>query len=57
MAGKELRGHGGGGANSGINSDMRMFWDGSYTVIVTGNYDAPAADELTHRLCEFLARQ
>lgn len=57
VAGKEVRGHGGGGANSGINSDMRIFWDGSYTVIVMSNYDAPAADELNHKISLFLARQ
>ncbi|MDQ3802440.1 MAG: serine hydrolase [Acidobacteriota bacterium] len=57
LSGKEVRGHGGGGANSGINSDMRIFWDGSYTVIVMSNYDAPAADELNHKICLFLARQ
>jgi CubicO group peptidase (beta-lactamase class C family) len=55
--GKEVRGHGGGGPNSGVDSELRIFWDGSYTVIVLGNYDAPAATRLTHELCTFLARQ
>jgi D-alanyl-D-alanine carboxypeptidase len=54
---KEIRGHSGGGANSGINSSMEIFWDGSYTVIVLGNYDSPAAEDLAHKICEFLARQ
>jgi CubicO group peptidase (beta-lactamase class C family) len=55
--GKEIRGHSGGGANSGINSSLEMFRDGSYTVVVTANYDAPAAEDLAHKICEFLARQ
>ncbi|HEV2801235.1 MAG TPA: serine hydrolase domain-containing protein [Pyrinomonadaceae bacterium] len=54
---KEIRGHSGGGANSGVNSSLLMFWDGSYTVVVTGNYDAPAAENLAHKICDFLARQ
>jgi CubicO group peptidase (beta-lactamase class C family) len=55
--GREIRGHSGGGANSGVNSSLIMFWDGSYTVVVTGNYDAPAAEDLAHKICDFLARQ
>jgi CubicO group peptidase (beta-lactamase class C family) len=55
--GREIRGHSGGGANSGVNSSLDMFWDGSYTVVVTGNYDAPAAENLAHKISEFLARQ
>jgi CubicO group peptidase (beta-lactamase class C family) len=57
LNGKEVRGHSGGGGNSGINSDLEMFWDGSYTVIVLGNYDAPAAQDLDRKICAFLARQ
>jgi CubicO group peptidase (beta-lactamase class C family) len=57
FGGKEVRGHGGGGANSGIDSELAIFWDGSYTVIVLGNYDAPAAARLTHQLCDLLATQ
>jgi hypothetical protein len=55
--GREIRGHSGGGANSGVNSSLIMFWDGSYTVVVTGNYDAPAAEDLAHKISDFLARQ
>ena len=57
VSGREIRGHGGGGANSGINSVLEMFWNGSYTVIVLGNYDSPAAEDLAHKICEFLALQ
>ncbi|HZT42713.1 MAG TPA: serine hydrolase domain-containing protein [Chthonomonadaceae bacterium] len=55
--GRSVRGHNGGGPNSGINSDLEMFWDGSYTVIVMGNYDAPAAQDLATKICTFLSRQ
>ena len=57
IGGKSVRGHSGGGANSGINSDLEMFWDGSYTVAVMGNYDAPAAQDLARGILEFLAKQ
>jgi CubicO group peptidase (beta-lactamase class C family) len=55
--GKSVRGHSGGGPNHGINSDLEVFWDGSYTVVVLGNYDAPAAQGLAGEIVEFLARQ
>ena len=53
--GKSIRGHGGGAP--GINSYLDIFWDGSYTVIVQGNYDPPAAQELGGKITRFLARQ
>lgn len=49
-------GHGGGGANSGINCDMKIFADGSFTVIVMGNYDSPAADDMAYEITRLLAR-
>jgi CubicO group peptidase (beta-lactamase class C family) len=55
--GKEVRGHAGGGAHAGINSDLEIFWDGSYVVAVTGNYDAPAAQNLAKEIVKFLATQ
>lgn len=55
--GREIRGHSGGGANSGVNSSLIMFRDGSYTIAVAGNYDAPAAEDLAHKIADFLARQ
>ena len=55
MSGHSVRGHGGGAP--GINSDLKMFWDGSYTVVVMGNYDPPAAQDLAQKITEFLARQ
>lgn len=54
--GRELRGMSGGGPNSGVNSSLNIFWDGSFTVVVVGNYDAPAAEGLNHSICEFLSR-
>jgi len=55
MSGRSVRGHGGGAP--GINSDLKMFWDGSYTVVVMGNYDPPAAQDLAQKITEFLAKQ
>lgn len=55
IEGKSVRGHTGGAP--GINSCLHMFWDGSYTVIVQGNYDPPAAQELGRQISRFLARQ
>jgi D-alanyl-D-alanine carboxypeptidase len=55
MSGHVVRGHGGGAP--GINSDLKIFWDGSYTVIVMGNYDPPAAQDLSAAIARFLAKQ
>jgi CubicO group peptidase (beta-lactamase class C family) len=55
MSGHVVRGHGGGAP--GINSDLKIFWDGSYTVVVVGNYDPPAAQDLSQKIAEFLAGQ
>jgi CubicO group peptidase (beta-lactamase class C family) len=55
MGAKSVRGHGGGAP--GINSDLKIFWDGSYTVIVMGNYDPPAAQDLSAKIAQFLSRQ
>jgi CubicO group peptidase (beta-lactamase class C family) len=55
MNGKSVRGHSGGAP--GINSHLQMFWDGSYTVIVMGNYDPPAAQDLAGKISKFLSRQ
>jgi CubicO group peptidase (beta-lactamase class C family) len=55
--GKDVRGHEGGGPGAGINAELEMFWDGSYTVVVLANYDSPAALALCDRICRFLAHQ
>lgn len=55
--GHEVIGHGGGGPNSGVNTELKMFRDGSYAVAVLSNYDAPTAQELAGRITELLALQ
>jgi CubicO group peptidase (beta-lactamase class C family) len=55
--GREVIGHGGGGPNSGVNTELKIFRDGSYTVAVLSNYDAPTAQDLARRITEFLALQ
>jgi D-alanyl-D-alanine carboxypeptidase len=57
VGGKQVRGHGGGGPGSGISSELGWFLDGSYTVIVLGNYDLPGASAICQKLIGFLARQ
>lgn len=57
VGGKELRGMTGGGPSSGVNSSLEMLWSSDYTVVVVGNYDAPAAESLNYDICEFLALQ
>ena len=54
---KAVIGHGGGGANSGVDSTLLMFADASWTIIVLTNQDPPTGDDFAHGLCEFLARQ
>jgi D-alanyl-D-alanine carboxypeptidase len=55
--GRGVIGHGGGGPNSGVNAAFKMFRDGSYTVAVLSNYDAPVAQDLAERITELLALQ
>ena len=55
LDGRSVRGHSGGAP--GINSYLNIFWDGSYTVIVQGNYDPPAAQDLGGKITRFLAKQ
>lgn len=53
--GREIRGHGGGAP--GINGELQIFQDGSYTVAVLGNYDHPNALAVADEISAFLARQ
>lgn len=53
--GKSVRGHSGGAP--GINAQLDMFWDGSYTVVVVGNRDYPNASGLAAELVALLAAQ
>jgi D-alanyl-D-alanine carboxypeptidase len=57
VGGKQVRGHGGGGPGSGISSELGWFLDGSYVVIVLGNYDMPGASAIYQKLIGFLASQ
>ncbi len=57
VGGKQVRGHGGGGPGSGISSELGWFLDGSYVVIVLGNYDLPGASALYQKLIGFLSSQ
>lgn len=55
FGGKQIRGHGGGAP--GINGELQIFWDGSYTVAVLGNYDHPNAIAVAYELSALLAAQ
>jgi CubicO group peptidase (beta-lactamase class C family) len=57
VRGKTLLGHGGGGPGSGIESELTWFADGSWTLILLGNYDPPAVSELAGKIVDFLARR
>ena len=57
VGGKQVRGHGGGGPGSGISSELGWFLDGSYVVIVLGNYDMPGTSAIHQKLIGFLALQ
>jgi CubicO group peptidase (beta-lactamase class C family) len=55
MLGKHIAGHSGGGP--GMNGELRIFRDGSYTVIVLSNYDPPSATALSRQILSFLLDQ
>ncbi len=50
VGGRVAVGHGGGGGGSGMDNGFRHFTDGSYTIVVLGNGEPPAATEITRRL-------
>ena len=57
VEGRVAVGHGGGGTGSGMDSNVRHFTDGSYTVVVLANADPPMSVRLTDGLARFLAAQ
>ena len=57
IEGQQVIGHGGGGAHSGIDADLRIFWDTGLAVVVLANYDSPAASDLSTDLSGFLGRR
>jgi len=50
--GHRVIGHGGGAA--GVNSQLCMYMDLGYTVVVMSNYDPPAAGNVANKLAELL---
>jgi CubicO group peptidase (beta-lactamase class C family) len=55
--GCDVRGNSGGGPGSGIDSELHIFWEGPYTVVVLSNYDPPGGTMLARAITEFLSRQ
>jgi CubicO group peptidase (beta-lactamase class C family) len=55
--GCDVRGNSGGGPSSGIDSELHIFWEGPYTVVVMSNYDPPGGSILARGITEFLSRQ
>lgn len=56
-SGRTVRGHDGGGPQSGINSDAKIVWETGYAYAVMGNYDAPFAQAVGRDIAEILAWQ
>jgi CubicO group peptidase (beta-lactamase class C family) len=57
FSGHDVRGNSGGGPGSGIDSELHMFWDGPWTVIVLSNFDPPGGTALARNITAFLAKQ
>jgi D-alanyl-D-alanine carboxypeptidase len=57
FSGHDVRGNSGGGPGSGIDSELHIFWDGPWTVIVLSNFDPPGATALARKISAFLAAQ
>lgn len=53
----DVRGNSGGGPGSGINSELEIFWNGRFIVIVLSNLDAPSGTSIARSICTFLSRQ
>jgi CubicO group peptidase (beta-lactamase class C family) len=61
MNGRSVRGHGGGGAGYGINTEANTFWTpggeaDDFAVIILSNFDPPAGQDFSRALLEFLSR-
>ncbi|MGE5353583.1 MAG: hypothetical protein ACM3P0_15970, partial [Acidobacteriota bacterium] len=54
MWGVNMRGHSGGGSNSGIGADAEMIWNNDYDVVILGNYDLEAVRPLSLSIMRFL---
>ncbi len=62
MNGRSVRGHGGGGAGYGINTEANTLWTpggekSDYAVVILSNYDPPTTQEFSKAVWQFLARQ
>lgn len=57
MWGANLRGHSGGGGNSGIGADAEMLWDNDYYIIVLGNCDLEKVRPISFSIARFLGNQ
>lgn len=62
MNGRSVRGHGGGGAGYGINTEVNTLWtpggeESDYAVVILSNYDPPATQDFSRAVFEFLSRQ
>jgi CubicO group peptidase (beta-lactamase class C family) len=57
MWGTNIRGHSGGGSNSGIGADAEMVWNNDYYVIVLGNCDIDKVRPIALSICRFLGQQ
>lgn len=53
----EMRGHSGGGSNSGIGADAEMVWKNDYYVVVLGNIDLDDIRPLSLSIVRFLGTQ
>ena len=56
-AGVSVVGHSGGGPNSGVSSTTYASLDGEWTVVVLGNMDPPAPEDLALDICELVHRR
>lgn len=57
MWGVNMRGHSGGGGNSGIGAEAEMLWDNNYYIIVLGNCDLEKVRPITFSIARFLGNQ
>lgn len=57
MWGVKMRGHSGGGGNSGIGADAEMLWNNDYYVIVLGNCDLEKVRPISFSIARFLGNQ
>ena len=57
VGGRTVRGHGGGGSNSGIDGDSWVVWETGWTCSILGAYDAPFTQAISEDLKVMLAAQ